>query len=58
MDHQMQDANFKVLLLLDNAPSHVAHDLPLTNMEVYLLPLDTTSKIQLIDARIITMIKR
>lgn len=42
----------KVLLLLDNIQSHVARDLPRSNMEVYLLPPDTTSKIQTMDAEI------
>ena len=58
MDQQMQDANRKVLLLLDNAPSHVVRDLPLTNVQVFLFPANTTSKIQPMDAGIIATFKR
>ena len=58
MDQQMQDANRKVLLLLDNAPSHVVRDLPLTNVQVFLFPANTTSKIQPMDAGIIAAFKR
>jgi hypothetical protein len=48
----------KVLLLVDNAPSHVWKDLDLPNIEILPLPKNTTSKLQPLDAGIIASFKR
>jgi len=47
----------KVLLLIDNAPSHVWENLRLSNVEVIALPPNTTSKLQPLDAGIIAAFK-
>ena len=56
-DRSMKNSKRNVLLLLDNAPSHI---LPgnLTNTEVHFLPPCTTSKLQPMDAGIINSFKR
>uniref|UniRef100_A0AAV1T6V0 DDE-1 domain-containing protein n=1 Tax=Peronospora matthiolae TaxID=2874970 RepID=A0AAV1T6V0_9STRA len=43
---------------MDNAPSHIVADLELTNITVQVLPPNTTSKVQPIDAGIIAAFKR
>uniref|UniRef100_A0AAV1T625 DDE-1 domain-containing protein n=1 Tax=Peronospora matthiolae TaxID=2874970 RepID=A0AAV1T625_9STRA len=43
---------------MDNAPSHIVADLELTNITVQVLPPNTTSKIQPMDAGIIAAFKR
>lgn len=48
----------KILLLIDNAPSHILGDLVLSNVTVHFLPPNTTSKIQPLDAGIISAFKR
>ena len=48
----------RVLLLLDNAPSHVTKDLVLSNVHVQMLPPNTTSWIPPMDAGIISAFKR
>jgi hypothetical protein len=50
--------NRKVLLLVDNAPSHIWKDLNLPNVEILSLPKNTTSKLQPLDAGIIASFKR
>ena len=50
--------NRKTILLLDNAPSHIASNLNLHNTTIHLLPPNTTSHIQLMDAGIIMSFKR
>lgn len=58
VDKVMKQANRKILLLLDNAPSHRIDDMTLTHVEVLFLPPNTTSKIQTLDAGIIASFKR
>jgi len=48
----------RVLLIVDNAPSHTLGDLQLTNIEVLFLPPNATSKIQPMDAGVIAAFKR
>jgi len=48
----------KILLLIDNAPSHVWDGLELSNIEILCLPPNTTSKLQPLDAGIIAAVKR
>lgn len=48
----------KVLLLIDNAPSHISEGLELSNVEIVALPPNTTSKLQPLDAGIISSFKR
>ncbi|GES84905.1 CENP-B homolog protein 2-like [Rhizophagus clarus] len=48
----------RVLLLLDNCSSHKLQGLVLPYVEVYFLPPNTTSKIQLMDSGIIMSFKR
>ena len=47
----------RVLLLLDNCPSHKVEGLNLQHVDVYFLPPNTTSKIQPMDAGIIMAFK-
>jgi len=58
MDEKMRSQNRKVLLLLDNAPPHTAAGKEFNNLEVGILPPNTTSKIQPMDAGIIAAFKR
>ena len=51
--HQRQ----RVLLLLDNCPTHKVEGLTLPYVEIYFLPPNTTSKIQPMDAGIIMAFK-
>jgi len=48
----------KVLLVIDNAPSHVWHGLEIPNVEIVCLPANTTSKLQPMDAGVIASFKR
>ena len=48
----------RVLLLLDNCSSHKIENLALSYVDVYFLPLNTTSKIQPMDAGIIMAFKK
>lgn len=48
----------RVLLLLDNCPSHKIDGLALSHVDVYFLPPNTTSKLQPMDAGIIMSFKR
>jgi hypothetical protein len=48
----------KVLLIIDNAPSHIYDHLSLAYVEVYPLPPNTTSKLQPLDAGMISSFKR
>lgn len=50
--------NQRVLLLLDNCPSHKTDGIVLSNTDVHFLPPNTTSKIQPMDAGIIMSFKR
>lgn len=58
VDQKMKSKFRKILLLLDNAPSHGLAGLELQNVEVLMLPPNTTSKIQPMDAGIIAAFKR
>jgi DDE superfamily endonuclease len=48
----------KVLLLIDNAPNHAFEHLTLSHIEICPLPPNTTSKLQPLDAGIISSFKR
>ena len=48
----------RILLLLDNCPSHKLQGLTLSHVEIYFLSPNTTSKIQPMDARIIISFKK
>jgi len=52
----MKKENRKILLLLDNAPVHNT-DKVFSNIELYYLPLNSTSKIQPLDQGIIKAFK-
>lgn len=58
LDSEMERRDKKILLLLDNAPTHKLHDLTLSSIEVLYLPPNTTSIIQPMDAGIIAAFKR
>ena len=49
--------NRNVLLLIDNAPSHIWQDTDYPNLEIVALPPNTTSKLQPLDAGIIAAFK-
>uniref|UniRef100_H3AZI6 DDE-1 domain-containing protein n=1 Tax=Latimeria chalumnae TaxID=7897 RepID=H3AZI6_LATCH len=53
VDHQMQLQEHKIVLLVDNAPSHQVGELELRNVTIHYLPLNTTSHIQPMDTGII-----
>ena len=48
----------RVLLLLDNCSSHKIENIALSYVDVYFLPPNTTSKLQLMDAGIIMAFKK
>lgn len=58
LDKRMRTSNRKILLLLDNAPSHIVTNMDLNNVRVHFLPANTTSKLQPLDAGIIAAFKR
>ena len=47
----------RVILVIDNARSHICENLQLSNVKVISLPPNTTSKLQPLDAGIITAFK-
>ena len=47
-----------VILLVDNASSHIFDDLSLTYVKIRFLPSNTTSKLQPLDAGIISAFKK
>ncbi|CAG8721334.1 13057_t:CDS:2 [Cetraspora pellucida] len=53
----MRESNCHILLILDQAPTHVILTLSFTNVKVLFLPSKTTSKLQPMDAGIITSFK-
>ena len=72
MDNQFRRERKHILLLIDNAPSHVdpgsildeqpegyneINDLRLTNIKIYFLPPNTTAHLQPMDAGIINNFK-
>jgi hypothetical protein len=57
LDRDMRAAGRHILLLLDNASSHAAKDLALTNVKVRKLPPNTTAFLQPMDAGIIAAFK-
>lgn len=56
-DREMKKLGKSALLLLDNAPSHIDPDFPLTNTEILFLPPNATERIQPMDADIIAAFK-
>jgi hypothetical protein len=57
-NNQMKIKNKKVILLIDNAGCHnTSKDLNLSNVELFYLPANTTSKLQPLDAGIIKNFK-
>jgi hypothetical protein len=57
-DSRMRTKGRKVLLLLDNAPSHIVKNVELTNTTIVFFPPNATSKLQPMDAGIIAAFKR
>ena len=57
VDKIMLGKNKKILLLVDNAPSHIVPDDDLTNVKVKMLPPNTTTCIQPLDQGIIAALK-
>ena len=54
----MRTANRNILLLIDNAPTHILMDnLELTNVTIHHLPPNTTAHLQPCDAGIIRSFK-
>ncbi|XP_058113772.1 CENP-B homolog protein 2-like [Magnolia sinica] len=58
LDMYMGSRDRRILLLLDDGPSHVIENVDLGHVHVHFLPPDTTSKIQPLDAGIIAAFKR
>ena len=58
LDKRYRMQQRKVLLLLDNAPTHIVGSLELTSLKIIFLPPNTTSKIQPLDAGIIAAFKK
>lgn len=54
----MKAQNRNILLILDNAPSHVTSNIELPHLTILFLPPNATSKIQPLDAGIISAFKR
>ena len=57
-DSRMRGQQRQVLLLLDNAPTHMIKNLTLSSVKVMFLPPNTTSRIQPMDAGIIAAFKK
>jgi hypothetical protein len=54
----MRQQNRNILLLADNAPTHIVNEnLPLSNVKLHFLPPNTTSHLQSLDAGIINSFK-
>jgi transposase len=58
IDKTFRKEQRNILLLLDNAPTHIVSNLELTNVTVRFLPPNTTSRIQPMDAGIIAAFKK
>ncbi|KZO92477.1 DDE-domain-containing protein, partial [Calocera viscosa TUFC12733] len=56
-DRQMREQGRKVLLLIDNAPSHIFDKSVITNIQVEFFPPNMTSRIQPLDAGVIRAFK-
>ena len=54
---KMRIGNRKILLLVDNAPTHNLLDIELTNVTIHYLPPNTTAYLQPLDAGIIHSFK-
>lgn len=58
VNEMMRRQNRNILLLADNAPTHIINEnLPLTNINLHFLPPNTTSHLQPLDAGIINSFK-
>eukprot|EP00644_Phytophthora_capsici_P016888 jgi/Phyca11/125620/e_gw1.59.230.1 len=57
-DMEMNNLKRHVVLLMDNASSHITVGLELQNVKIHFLPPNTTSKLQPLDAGIIAALKR
>ena len=57
LNRKMHNANRKILLLVDNAPTHNLLDIELTNVVIHYLPPNTTAFLQPLDAGIIHSFK-
>ena len=57
LDKKMCIYNRKILLLVDNAPTHNLLDIELTNVTIHYLPPNTTAYLQPLDAGIIHSFK-
>jgi hypothetical protein len=58
LEADMRNTGCHILLFMDNAPSHIAKGLDLVHVELFMLPPNTTSKIQPMDAGIIVAFKK
>lgn len=58
LNNEMKAQNRNILLILDNAPSHVVSTAELPNLTLLFLPPNATCKIQPLDAGIIAAFKR
>lgn len=58
LEKAMKSRDRKILLLIDNAPSHVLSNIELQYVRVQFLPPNATSKVQPLDAGIISAFKR
>jgi DNA-binding XRE family transcriptional regulator len=57
VNEQMKKEKKKIIMLLDNASSHVGEDLDLSNVKLHFLPANTTAHLQPLDAGIIWSFK-
>lgn len=58
VDRKMRLQQRRILLLLDNAPSHAIKNVDLTNVEVFFFPPNATSRLQPMDQGIIAAFKK
>jgi len=57
LNRKIHNANRKILLLIDNAPTHNLLDIELTNVVIHYSPPNTTAYLQPLDAGIIHSFK-
>ena len=58
LEYDMRAQKRNIVLLLDNASAHTAHDMEVKTVKVVFLPPSTTSKLQPMEAGIIASFKR